>query len=365
LQDQIPIHQTNQIRILLIQTPPTGPARPVVVQQPHATDKELWINLSKPFDGERKKFKEFQNAVVLYLNINRHIYDDDEKKIGFILSYLSSKEVAQWREAWIESKTRAGLIWFPTLEDFLIELNAAFNLIDTVGDAMHKLWTMKEGTRPAEELVTEFNLYCSKAGITQSGDTALINLFQLISNRSLLEKILDGETVPMTIHGWKTKAIQLDNNYWQKMAILGKTHDNWGQMMNNTGWWFFRSNNQQVQNQTRDPNAMDVDALLIKQREEAMKRGACFDCGEVGHISWNCPKKQQGGYGGRGEQSSQSTSGTTWLKEKDLFAHICTLTASLPANELDEFLKEAEESGFWNGELPQCQYLPLYLFYLY
>jgi len=45
---------------------------------------------------------------------------------------------------------------------------------------------------------------------------------------------------------------------------------------------------------------MDVDALSIKQREEAMKKGACFGCREVGHISCNCPKKRQGGYGGRG-----------------------------------------------------------------
>jgi hypothetical protein len=30
---------------------------------------------------------------------------------------------------------------------------------------------------------------------------------------------------------------------------------------------------------------MDVDALPIKQQEEAMKKGACFGCGEIGHIS--------------------------------------------------------------------------------
>ena len=67
-------------------------------------------------------------------------------------------------------------------------------------------------------------------------------------------------------------------------------------------------------------------------------------------ISRNCPKKQQGGYGGQGgntRQSGQSgVSGNTWSKGKDLLAHICTLTAGLPANELEEFMKEAEELGF-------------------
>ena len=37
---------------------------------------------------------------------------------------------------------------------------------------------------------------------------------------------------------------------------------------------------------------MDVDALSIKAREEAMRKGACFGCGEIGHISRNCPKKK-------------------------------------------------------------------------
>jgi len=95
---------------------------------------------------------------------------------------------------------------------------------------------------------------------------------------------------------------------------------------------------------------MDVDALSIKQREEVMKKGACFGCGEIGYISCNCPKKRQGGYGGRGGNARQlgqsGTSGNSWMKGKDLLAHIRTLTIGLPANELEEFMKEAEESGF-------------------
>jgi hypothetical protein len=92
---------------------------------------------------------------------------------------------------------------------------------------------------------------------------------------------------------------------------------------------------------------MDVDALSIKQREEAMRKGTCFGCGEIGHISRNCPKKRQGGYGGRGGNGGQSSNtGTTWTKDKDLLAHIRMLTANLPPNELEELLKEAEQSGF-------------------
>ena len=80
---------------------------------------------------------------------------------------------------------------------------------------------------------------------------------------------------------------------------------------------------------------MDVDALSIKAHEEAMRKKACFGCGEIGHISCNCPKKRgygQGGQGGNVRQPGQSgTPGKTWTKGKDLLAHICSLTAGLSA----------------------------------
>jgi hypothetical protein len=315
--------QQTSVAPVLGPTPSPSPIPPsgqTAAHQP-STDRELQINLPPSYDGNRKKFKTFQNAIVLYLGINRHIYHNDEKKIGFVLSYLNDKEAAQWCEAWIERNTRTRLVYFPLFGDFINELNAAFEPVDVVGDAMHKLWTLKQGTRSAEELVTEFNIFCSQAGITQSGDTTLINLFQPALNKPLLEKILDGETVPTTIASWKTKAIQLDNNYRRKMAILGKTRDNWGQQVTNTGRRFYCPNNQQ----TKDPNAMDVDALSIKQQEEAMRKGACFGCGEVGHISRNCPKKQQyGGQGGNTGKSGQTGASKTWTKGKELLSHIRT-----------------------------------------
>jgi hypothetical protein len=113
------------------------------MQQPH-NDKELQINLPQPFNGDQKKWRTFQNAIVLYLGINQHIYDDDEKKIGFVLSYLNDKEAAQWREAWVERNTQGGFIQFPSFTDFIDELNAAFNPVDAVRDAMHKLRTLKQ-----------------------------------------------------------------------------------------------------------------------------------------------------------------------------------------------------------------------------
>jgi hypothetical protein len=320
--------------------PPAAVAAPVA-----APSREIRMNLPSVFDGSRNKFKHFHQATLLYLSVNRHIFLTDEQKIAFTLSYLAEKEAAQWRDSWVGRSTDAttGDINYPTWAVFIAELIRDFSPIDEIGDAMHTLQALRQGSKTAEDISVEWALLVTRAGIGSAGDTTLINLYQKILNRPLLEKILDGDNVPTTIQGWKDKAVQLDNNYRRKMTILGKTRDKRGpQTTNNTGRRFFRPN----QGQAKDPNAMDVDTLSVRQREEAMRKGACFGCGEIGHISRNCPKKQR--YGGNSGQGGQSTTPApkAWTKGKDLLAHIRTLTAGLPAEELEELMKEAEESGF-------------------
>jgi hypothetical protein len=306
---------------------PAGLAAPPIppVPPPATAMREIRLNVLPQFDGNRKKYTNFIQAVLLYIGINQHIFTTDEQKVGFTLSYMTEKEASLWRDSWIRQNQVAGAIVYPTWTTFLTDMNAAFKPIDDISEAMHLMQQLRQGAKTAEELNTEWTLLARRAKIINTGDITLINLYQKMLNRPLLEKILNGENVPNTIQGWLDRAVQMDNNYQRKMAILGKTRDNHTQQ--NKGRRFFRPSNQYVQKQTqRDPNAMDVDALSIKQREEAMRKGACFGCGEGGHISRNCLKKRdygQGGQGGNTGQPGQSgTSGKTWTKVKDLLTHI-------------------------------------------
>ena len=45
-----------------------------------------------PFTGDRKKIKTFIQECKIYLRINRYIYEDDEDKIAFVLSFMNEKE---------------------------------------------------------------------------------------------------------------------------------------------------------------------------------------------------------------------------------------------------------------------------------
>ncbi len=335
--------------------PPVPPAGPPPPQPPPPAaapvfippTREIRLNAPPVFDGNRKKYDNFLQAVLLYTSLNSHIFNTDGLKIGFTLSFLTDKEAAQWREAWVRRNATAGNINYPIWTVFERELSSAFRSIDQVGDAMHKLETLRQGEKTAEELNTEWDLLVGQADIGTDSSATLIKAYQKVLNRPLLEKILDGEVVPITIQGWKDKAVQLDNNYRRKMAILGKSRENRGQQ--NTGW-----RNQPFQQNNvpqKDPNAMDVDALSIKQREEALRSGACFKCRKIGHLardpSFHPRYEGQGGRGGNAGQPGQpGMPGKTWTKGKDLLAHIRSLTAGLLAEEHEELMKGAEESGF-------------------
>ena len=43
----------------------------------------------------------------------------------------------------------------------------------------------------------------------------------------------------------------------------------------------------------KDPNAMDVDAMSIEERNKLMKKGACFRCKKTGHLSKDCLTKNK------------------------------------------------------------------------
>ncbi len=74
-----------------------------------------------------------------------------------------------------------GAITFPTWAIFLAELEKAFEPVDQVGNAMHRIEILRQGTRSAEETNTEWDLV-GQAGIEGAGDTTLIKMYQKILN---------------------------------------------------------------------------------------------------------------------------------------------------------------------------------------
>ena len=56
------------------------------------------LNLPKAFNGSRDKFRKFLQTAKIYLSINKKVYDDDLKKISFILSFMTEGQAEAWAD---------------------------------------------------------------------------------------------------------------------------------------------------------------------------------------------------------------------------------------------------------------------------
>ena len=178
--------------------------------------KELRINLPKPFNGNCSKLQRFTQDCAVYLMINKKVYDDDDKKIAFVLSLLESGEPAMWKEQFIRSCMDGDDIGFPMYEEFMTAFKNAFRNVDQVNEALSDLGRLRQGDKAAEEHMTTFRLLVGKAGISSERNPnhrVLIDLYQKSLKPKLVERIMTMERIPETIDEWYEKAILFDNNW--------------------------------------------------------------------------------------------------------------------------------------------------------
>jgi hypothetical protein len=68
--------------------------------------EKIKLNPPNPFSGRRNEFVLFMQDIYIYLKVNQYLYDNDNKKISFILSYLFRADVAIWKQQFIQTKIK-------------------------------------------------------------------------------------------------------------------------------------------------------------------------------------------------------------------------------------------------------------------
>ena len=116
--------------------------------------------------------------------------------------------------------------------------------------------------------------------------TAIINYFRETLPRGLQQKIILLRNVPETLADWYKWAmkihhgLQVWNHTITQLTPAGKSPA----QKNETGTRRFNFWPRP------DPNAMDIDSMTVNKRTELMRKGACFKCKEIGHLSQDCKK---------------------------------------------------------------------------
>jgi hypothetical protein len=96
--------------------------------------KEYGMNKVMPFTGDQTKIRQFLQDCLEYLDMNQGIYNSDQLKIGFILSYINDGKAANWKEYYLDTleDPNTGMLNFPTLVTFLADVRKAFRVANRV-----------------------------------------------------------------------------------------------------------------------------------------------------------------------------------------------------------------------------------------
>jgi Retrotransposon gag protein len=273
--------------------------------------------------------------VFVYLKVNRLIYDNDEKKISFILSYLAGGDAAVWKQQFIQAKIEESLEadtdepdW-GNYKEFVEALKKTFQPYDEPAEALEDIKKLRLGDGSITEHNSRFRLLVSQTGMKDS--PALTDLYWETLPWCLQSPIIRSEHPPKTLKEWYTKATNFYVGH-QRAQRLFKKRDNKPTTTSSAPpaqkrFFFLKK---------EDPNAMDIDRMSIEERMRLMKEGKCFRCKLFGHLSQDCPNK--------GQNTTTTTTTLKWTG-KSVASHIRTLIASMSEEEIKVLEEEGEKFG--------------------
>ena len=117
----------------------------------------------------------------MYLLVNSKIYEDDLKKIAFMLSYINDGDAASWKEQLVEETFNLAIRQnlppdFGTFNNFLAELKQAFEPYDSPGDALEELKELQMGNTPIDKHIAQYKMLVTKSKL-KNDNSVVIDMF--------------------------------------------------------------------------------------------------------------------------------------------------------------------------------------------
>jgi Zinc knuckle len=304
--------------------------------QPVNRTKELNFNKPEAFNGNWDGFKKFLQNVEVYMDVNHETYNNDLRKIVFVLSFMATGSVATWKAQFIEEayarptppnpNNRLG-----TYTQFRKDLMEVFSMFDSVGDALDELRSLrKKKNKLIDEHIARFKMLAAKSKIDMTNPLS-IELFKETLPWGLTLKLMRLEMPLKTIDDWYEWAATIDHQFHKVNRAIERMRENSGKEKAPQRKYYFPW-------KEWDPNAMDVDRLTVDERNKLIKEGRCFKCRNMGHQANECPEDDDKK---KGKEVPKKK-----MNGRELHAHIRALFKEMTKEDRDEFLKGAEEVGF-------------------
>jgi Ty3 transposon capsid-like protein len=183
------------------------PINTITMAQPVAGPKELNLNKPKVFDGNRDSFKEFLQNVEVYMDVNHETYNNDLRKIAFVLSFMTAGAAATWKAQFIDDAYAKPIIANPNdrlgmYTQFRKDLTEVFSMFDSVGDILDELRSLKKKKMESiDEHIAKFKMLAAESKIDTTNPLS-IELFKETLPWALTLELMKLETPLKTINDW-------------------------------------------------------------------------------------------------------------------------------------------------------------------
>jgi len=284
---------------------PTPPVNPTPVPAFMLKRESRPVALDK-FNGDKKKYRHWITLLEYYIASNPALYPTDLDKINAVIYSMNDGTAMNWRTNYIIDQAYK----VTTYDQFKSLLDDSFKLENAGAHAQRDLSALRQGKMSAEELVAEFKSKMSEMGIseyigtttsvlggydvdpaTSGAANIVIGMFKRALNDPLRKKLIELETPPRTLPDWFKKSVVLDNHFREmqeeEKLYASPFKQRYTAPPRRANFRF----TPRYPSRVEDPNAMDVDAMTVKERDDLMKKGACFYCKQVGHVARNCSKR--------------------------------------------------------------------------
>jgi Retrotransposon gag protein len=270
------------------------------------------------------------------MDVNHETYNNNLRKIAFVLSFMATGSAATWKAQFIEEAYARPVPANPnnrlgTYAQFRKDLMEAFSMFNSVGDALDELRSLrKKKNESIDEHTARFKMLAAKSKIDTTNPMS-IELFKETLPWGLTLELMRLETPLKTIDDCYEWAVTIDHWFHKVNRAIERTRGNSRKEKTPQQKYYFPR-------KECDLNTMDVDRLTVDEHNKLMKEGRCFKCRKTGHRANECLENEDDKK--KGKEVPKKMNG------RELHAHVQALFKEMMEEDRDEFLKGAKEAGF-------------------
>ena len=154
--------------------PETKPKPTMSMANNSKSAAEVKLNPLKVFSGKRTELNKFLQDVLVYLMVNKEVYNNDKKKIAYLLSFMTEGDTASWKEEFLarkieEAKKNNTDLKLGTFKEVKEMIKKLFEPFDRPGDALEEMkWLWMANNSNIDEHVAKFKMLVTWSGLSDS-----------------------------------------------------------------------------------------------------------------------------------------------------------------------------------------------------